>query len=151
MRNRFTSLAAGLACVFLTTSALAAGPTSTGLGQSWPNTTDVSTSPRYHVYVFQKQGVRYVQVNDAAGTVRGAIAYTSANSILDLPIGVDAGRWIMPTDVVGAAPSTGEKVYRDEAVSITVAPQAGGLSSFQVNSECTNPDPRVCSQQIQSQ
>lgn len=150
MRNRFTLLAAGLACVFLTTSALAAGPTSTGLGQSWPNTTDVSTSPRYHVYVFQKQGVRYVQVNDAAGTVRGAIAYTSANSILDLPIGVDAGRWIMPTDNTKANTVVGEQVYRDEAVSITITPQANGVALLTASEECHG-DPTKCSMQLNGQ
>lgn len=150
MRNRFALLAAGLACVFGTTAAMATGPASTGLGQSWPNTPDVSTSPRYHVYVFQKQGVRYVQVNDEAGTVRGAIAYTSANSILDLPIGVDAGRWITPADGAKADTVVGEQVYRDEAVNITVAPQADGVSSFRVSGECPNPDPRFCSMQLQS-
>lgn len=148
MRNRFASLAAGLACVFLATSALAAGPTSTGLGQSWPNTTDVSTSPRYHVYVFQKQGVRYVQVNDAVGTVRGAVAYTGADSVLDLPIGVDAGRWVIP----GASPSAiapkGELVYRDEAVSIRVTVQADGSASMSLASECN--EPRGCGVHLNS-
>ena len=43
---------------------------SSGLGQSWPNTTDVSASPHWHVYVFQRNGVRYVQINDLSGKVR---------------------------------------------------------------------------------
>lgn len=150
MRNRFASLAAGLACVLLATSALAAGPTSTGLGQSWPNTTDVSTSPRYHVYVFQKQGVRYVQVNDASGTVRGAIAYTPAAGVLDLPIGADASRWITSTRDTKLTGALGEQVYRDEIVTITVTPQAGGMAVLRAMSDCPG-DPRVCSQQVISQ
>lgn len=143
MRNRFASLAAGLACVFGTTAAMAAGPTSTGLGQSWPNTTDVSTSPRYHVYVFQKQGVRYVQVNDASGTVRGAVAYTGADSVLDLPVGVDAGRWVTPAATATPAASTGELVYRDEAVTIRIAVQADGSARMALASSCD--DPTKCS------
>jgi hypothetical protein len=102
---------------------MAETPAVTGLGQSWPNAPDVSASPHYHVYVFQKQGVRYVQINDAAGIVRGAVALVGGEA-LDLPIGVDANQWKPVSD--GAAPTAGEAVYRDDAVTITAAPQSSG-------------------------
>jgi hypothetical protein len=106
--------------------AMASGPATTavtGLGQAWPNAPDVSASPHYHVYVFQKQGVRYVQINDAAGTVRGAVALVGGEA-LDLPIGVDANPWQPVSE--DAAPAAGEAVYRDDAVTITAAPQSNG-------------------------
>lgn len=146
MRSRSGLLAAGFAGLFATTAVMAAGPVTTGLGQSWPSTADVSTTPHYHVYVFQKQGVRYVQVNDASGTVRGAIAYTAADSVLDLPIGVDAGRWVTPTDGSAKTAPAGEQVYRDEAVSISAAPQGNGTTRLMVASNCD--DPRICSIQM---
>lgn len=60
--------------------ALAATPPVTGLGQSWPNGADYSASPRFHAYVFDKQGVRYVQINDGNGTVRGPWLTSPAKS-----------------------------------------------------------------------
>ncbi|KAF1008682.1 MAG: hypothetical protein GAK28_01110 [Luteibacter sp.] len=64
-------------------AATAAQPATTGLGSSWPNATDVSASPQYHVYRFERDGIRYIQINDATGTVRGAVAYIGGQ-ILDL-------------------------------------------------------------------
>ncbi|HEY4145412.1 hypothetical protein [Pinirhizobacter sp.] len=131
-----------LACA----SAAAATPPATGLGQSWPNASDVSASPGYHVYVFEKEGVRYVQVNDASGTVRGAIAYTDANTVLDLPIGVDASRWVTVTD--GAAPDAAKQVYQDDSVTVIVAPQPDGSARMMLApGDCDNP--AQCSIRVQ--
>ena len=44
-----------------------AQPPATGLGQSWPNTTDVSANPNWHAYVFVLGGIKYVQTNDLNG------------------------------------------------------------------------------------
>lgn len=111
---------------------------STGLGQSWPNATDVSASPHYHVYVFERLDVRYVQINDASGTVRGAFAY-SGSQFMGLPIGVDANRLSTPTEGAadGASTSSGEKVYDDGTVSVGVAAQPDGSARLLV--ECKNP------------
>lgn len=129
------------AFVALLTSVAHAGTVpATGLGQSWPNATDVSASPRFHVYVFQRSGVRYVQVNDAAGTVRGAVAVVD-DQALDLPVGVDANRW---SEAAAGSATAGETVYRDEAVSIAVVPQPDGtMRLMAVPGECT--DPGKCS------
>lgn len=145
---RSTLMAAGLAGALFGEAAMAASPPSTGLGQTWPNAADVSASPHYHVYVFQKQGVRFVQVNDTNGTVRGAVAYTASDSVLDLPIGVDASRWVIPADDAGtAADTTGEQVYRDEAVIIHVAPQPDGTARLMLAPGCD--DPLACSIRFQ--
>lgn len=127
-------------------STAAAAPPATGLGQSWPHASDVSASPGYHVYVFEKQGVRYVQVNDAAGIVRGAIAYTDAHTVLDLPVGVDATRWVTVTD--NTAPAATERVYQDDAVTVIVAPQPDGSARMMLApGDCDNP--AQCSIRVQ--
>lgn len=112
----------------------------TGLGQSWPNATDVSTSPNYHVYVFQRGSLKYIQVNDAGGTVRAAIVRTPT-SLLGSPVGVDAANVATPDEPMAAPASTvGETVYKDDAVQVFVAPQTNG--SMRVAAapvECKNP------------
>ena len=102
--------------------------------------TDVSASPNYHVYVFERGGTRYVQINDANGTVRGAFART-AYSLVGLPIGVDASRLATPDEPMPAPASTaGETVYRDNSVQVFVAPQPDGtMRLMMVGAECRNP------------
>jgi hypothetical protein len=112
----------------------------TGLGQSWPNATDVSASPHYHVYVFERPGLRFVQVNDASGTVRGAIAY-SGGEIIGLPVGVDASRWATPNEGVwnAATQANSEQVYSDGAVKVAAAPQPDGTMRLLAIGDCNNP------------
>ena len=55
-----------------------AGAPSTGLGQAWPNTADVSASPNYHAYVFVLGGIQYIQINDLNGKVRAAFALSAS-------------------------------------------------------------------------
>jgi hypothetical protein len=122
---------------------------STGLGQAWPNATDVSLSPHYHVYVFTRDGIRYIQVNDANGVVRGAIA-TAGGEVLVLPIGVDAahvktlhaatGSAMRPT----ATDST-ETVYRDRTTTLSVTPQASGALQITTQQAATCTNPAECS------
>jgi hypothetical protein len=111
-----------------------------GLGQSWPNATDVSTSPNYHVYVFQRGSIKYIQVNDANGTVRAAIMRTST-SLLGTPVGVDAGNVATVDEPLPApASSAGETVYNDGNTQIVVAPQpTGAMRLMAVPVECKNP------------
>ncbi|TCV92076.1 hypothetical protein EC912_10868 [Luteibacter rhizovicinus] len=145
MRSSIQLLLAGLLSLpIIVLPAMADGaPPSTGLGQAWPNAADVSASPHYHVYVFERLGVRYVQVNDLNGTVHGAFAY-SGSDIMGLPIGVDAARLATPTEPLSAPPATGttagEIVYRDASVTISVQPQADGTALMQaVSNDCKNP------------
>lgn len=100
----------------------------TGLGQSWPNATDVSLSPNYHVYVFERGNTRYIQVNDANGTVRGAFARTPY-SLVGLPVGTGATELATPDEPLPApASTTGETVYRGNGIQILVAPQPTGTA-----------------------
>jgi hypothetical protein len=142
MRIHARSLLASLITlsVALGTGAAHAQTSLSGLGQSWPNTTDVSTSPNYHVYVFQRGATHYIQVNDANGTVRGAFART-AYALVGLPIGVDATRLATPDEPLPVpASTTGETVYDDGAVKLFVAPQSDGtMQMMMVGSDCKTP------------
>lgn len=137
-----------LTASFTSMSAMAdGGLSSTGLGQSWPNSTDVSASPRWHVYVFQRNGVRFVQVNDLNGKVRSAFAAASG-SFLALPVGSDAAGVATPDEPLPATGSTaGDIVYQDSSVKVLVAPQADGTTKTYVASgDCH--DPIECSSRI---
>jgi len=127
----------GVAAIALTallsTAAFAQAPV-TGLGQSWPNAADVSVSPHYHVYVFVRDGIRYIQVNDLNGTVRAAVAVAD-DVVLVLPVGADAQSvttrhglaQLAGTQNTGAA----ETVYSDRSTRITATPTSTG--ALQVN------------------
>lgn len=110
-----------------------------GLGQSWPNTTDVSLSPNYHVYVFQRGTTRYVQVNDSTGKVRGAVARTPY-ALLGTPVGSDADNVATPDEPLPVAASTaGQTVYKDETMQVVAAPQADGtLRLMAAQPDCKN-------------
>jgi len=139
-----------LAALAVSTSAMARQFPATGLGQSWPNATDVSSSPRWHVYVFIKDGVRYIQVNDLNGKVRGAFA-TANGQFLVLPIGTDAESLSAGPNAAAistaATGQTGETVYRDNDVRVTVRPLNNGHAAFAADSPCN--DPVECSTHIQ--
>lgn len=86
------------ACVLLSLGIVgvshAALPTH-GLGQAFPQTTNRSMSALWRVYVFQRDGVRYMQINDSQGVVRAAFA-TANGVFLALPMGTDANRVVVP-------------------------------------------------------
>lgn len=133
-----------LAGSIIGTQAIAADGSTNGLGQSWPNATDVSSSARWHVYVFVRNGVRYVQVNDLHGNVRGAFA-TAGGSFMVLPIGVDASHVATPDDPQPAPASTdGDIVYKDDSVQVLAAPQADGTVMMRA-ALSTCKDPVECS------
>jgi hypothetical protein len=134
--------------VFVSGAALADSPDSSGLGQSWPNAPDLSSSPHYHVFVFVKDGVRFIQVNDAAGRVRGALA-TAGDQMLVLPMGTATQFVIQNTPAANApaAPAaSAEPVYQDDEVSITAQPQRNGTLRLLAASACK--DPITCNTQI---
>jgi hypothetical protein len=131
-------LAASLAVLF--SGAAWSGAPSTGLGQAWPNTTDVSSSPHFHAYLFARDGIEYVQINDLRGTVRAAFA-AAPGTVLVLPIGVDAVHAGTANNAVSS--NTAETVYQDKTVSVSATPQSDG--SLQLNASptlsaiCTDP------------
>jgi hypothetical protein len=103
---------------------------SAGLGQAWPNTVDMSASPNWHVYVFQLNGVKYVQVNDLNGTVHAAIGAVSG-TVFVLPIGVDSQN----VTTTPATSSSAVTIYQDATTTITATPQTSGTTTF-VAEEC---------------
>ena len=143
----FKALAAIALLAGMAVSAPAIAANQNGLGQSWPNAQDVSSSPRWHVYVFERNGIRYVQINDLNGNVRAAFA-AQGGSFLVLPIGTDASRVATPQDPQPAPANTqGEIVYQDNDVRVQVTPQANSVMTMQaVDSTCS--DPVECSSRV---
>jgi hypothetical protein len=131
--SRKAIIAALLVSVF-SASASAYQGASTGLGQAWPNATDVSASSHYHVYVFVRDGIRYIQVNDLNGTVHGAVAVAD-NQVLILPVGVDAQRVAASQGSSSSAMDAGnaEQVYNDGVTQITATPAAEGAVQLHVS------------------
>ncbi|HUB92304.1 MAG TPA: hypothetical protein VMA74_21450, partial [Dyella sp.] len=105
------ALLAGFVAIGLTSTAFAqTSAPATGLGQSWPNASDVSANPNWHVYVFFLHGVKYIQINDLNGTVHAAVGAANGTTIV-LPVGVDAQN--VTTSTTSAASSTAQVVYQD--------------------------------------
>lgn len=121
-----------------------AGTPATGLGQPWPNATDLSRSPHYHVYTFVQSGVRYIQVNAADGTVLGAVG-TAGGQYIVLPMG-NAAQVSTPqqsatgsTATPAAAPTT---VYNDGTSTVTATPMSDDTTALATAAICS--DPAVC-------
>jgi hypothetical protein len=113
---------------------------SSGLGSSWPtDAPDVSRMPGFHAYAWVKAGVKYVQINDAAGNVLVALA-TSDGDFLALPMGRSARHLQTPQDgSTPTNPDSGVTVYQDDTVQVTATPQSDGVMQFNAVSKCTNP------------
>lgn len=147
------ALLAGFIALGLSSTAFAqtSAPAS-GLGQSWPNATDVSTSPNWHVYVFWLQGIKYVQINDLGGNVHAAIATANGTTIV-LPVGVDSqnvttGHACQQLDCSGPGVTTqssaaspiapdAQVVYRDSSTTVTATPQRNSVTTFAVTQTVT--------------
>ena len=126
------ALLTGFIALGLTSTAIAqtAAP-ATGLGQAWPNATDVSASPNWHVYVFRLHGIKYIQINDLSGTVHTAIGTANGATIV-LPVGVDAQN---VKTTAAAVSSTAQVVYSDASTTVTATPQSSGTTVFTVQSQ----------------
>ena len=136
-------IAVAFAALF-SASVLAQAP-ATGLGQAWPNATDVSASPHYHVYVFVRDGIHYVQINDLNGTVLAAVAVAD-NVVLVLPVGIDAPYVTAQHGATSGHASTAEAVYSDSTTRITATLTSTGVVQINVATIpvvvpgiCTNP------------
>lgn len=118
---------AGLFALSSTTAAFAqTAMPSSGLGQSWPNAADLSTNPHWHVYVFNLNGIKYVQVNDLNGKVHAAIG-TAGGATIVLPVGVDSQTVITSQATTTASTET---VYSDSTTTVTATPQTNGTTLF---------------------
>ncbi len=89
--------------------------TGTGLGTPMPSAVDVSGDPAWQVYAFERDGIRYLQINDIAYTPRAAIGRIGPTAWV-LPIGLDADR--VTIDEEALPPPTSRIVYRDESIEV---------------------------------
>lgn len=89
----------------------------TGLGDAYPPSADLASDPQWQVYEFERDGVGYVQINDANGRVRAA-AGRIAGTFWVMPMGSDADRVSLPDD---ALPTGRARVlYRGRDVEVVL-------------------------------
>ncbi|WP_430391130.1 hypothetical protein [Dyella sp. 20L07] len=143
---------AGLLALLLSGSAFAAQPPASGLGQAWPNATDVSPSPNFHAYVFVLGGIQYVQINDLNGNVLGAVG-TANGQFITLPIGLFSQLVATPqqsaaTSTTATPAATTTTVYQDSATTVTATPLSDG--TMQLRAAASNCDPIECNTRINS-
>ena len=140
---------AGILTLAMCTQAWAVDPPSAGLGQSWPNTVDVSSNPSLHAYVFVLRGVKYVQVNDINGNVLGAVG-TANGDFITLPIGRFSNLVSTPQESAAATTATPiaspTTVYQDSTTVITSTPLSDGTMQLNALTKCD--DPIECSTRV---
>ena len=88
-----------------------------GLGESSPIAPDLAADAAWQVYEFERDGIRYTQINDSAGNVRAAIGRIGETAWV-LPIGRDADRVLLPGDVVPAG--NARVLLRSEGVEVVL-------------------------------
>lgn len=72
-------------------------PAAMGLGESFPQADDLAVDPAWQIYEFERDGIRYTQINDSAGNVRAATGRIG-ETLWVMPIGRDADRVALPGD-----------------------------------------------------
>lgn len=150
---------ASLAVLGFSAVATVAQAQNTDLGKAWPNARDLSSSTHWHVYAFTNEGVKYVQVNDLNGNVRGAFA-TANGKFLVLPMGRDAARISTPqkpaslSGTVVPLPAHAELVYRDRSIRLVALPVSDGTVLFKASSTAVvapcDPDKEDCNTHLQA-
>ena len=108
-----------------------------GLGESFPNSKNVSESRNFRVYEFKKDGITYVQINNLNGEVLTAIGL-AGNDTFVLPIGTLAASQVVvsqratsgltrPTATATATcPCSAQVVYDGPDATIVVVYGEGG-------------------------
>ena len=89
-----------------------------GLGEPSPTATDISISSAWSVYEFERDGIRYLQINDKAGHVRAAVGHVPG-AFWVLPIGSDADRVAVPgTSIPDSFGKPASLIYRNSEIEI---------------------------------
>jgi len=105
-----------------------------GLGESHPGVEDVSEVSNFHVYAFDKDGIRYLQVNTASGQVIAAFGVAQGKAF-ELPmVGTAAvATQVARAGVAGAVqatnaqcPCSSQVVYSGPDGKIVVVYGSGG-------------------------
>lgn len=86
-----------------------------GLGEQYPATVDLAPNSEFAVYGFERDGVRYVQVNAPSGNVLLAVGYIG-DTLWSLPVGEDIARVRLPGDALPSGPAV--EVYRSPEIVI---------------------------------
>lgn len=89
----------------------------TGLGQEFPQAPDLAADAAWQVYEFERDGIRYVQVNDQSGVVRAA-AGRIGETFWAMPIGSDADRVAVQGDAAPAG--TPQVLFRSSDVEVVL-------------------------------
>lgn len=104
------------------------------LGQSFPPIGLVAQDAAWRVYEFEREGIRYVQVNDAYGVVHAAVGRIG-DTLWVLPMGTDVDRVrVSGAGVTLALPSGARTVYRSAEIEVNVVLDANGQASWIVRS-----------------
>lgn len=88
-----------------------------GLGLPFPAAPDMAPNPAWQVYEFERDGIRYLQVNDRFGIVRVAVGHIDGTFWI-LPIGTDADRAAVAGDAVPAGVPT--TLYLSTELQVTL-------------------------------
>ncbi|MBB5885535.1 hypothetical protein DYQ93_19390 [Xanthomonas sp. LMG 8992] len=92
-----------------------------GLGESVPKALNLATDSAWRVYEFSRDGVNYLQINDASGVVRAAVGRIG-KTLWVLPMGSDVGRVSLT-----ASPAVPARViYRTADVEVRLRTGARG-------------------------
>ncbi|MCW0436234.1 hypothetical protein NB717_001130 [Xanthomonas sacchari] len=92
-----------------------------GLGESVPKALNLATDSAWRVYEFSRDGVNYLQINDASGVVRAAVGRIG-KTLWVLPMGSDVGRVSLT-----ASPAVPSRViYRTADVVVRLRSDARG-------------------------
>jgi len=116
--------------LILAVSATASAAPATDLGKNQPNTPDRSLLAPWHVYVFHRDNVEYVQINDANNNVRAAFANANGQTLV-LPIGTDNEHVSsVPQSTTTQQPisTAGNTLYHDNQVQVVMATQPTGTA-----------------------
>lgn len=104
------------------------------LGQPFPPGGLVAQDAVWRVYEFEREGIRYVQINDINGIVHAAVGRIGP-TLWVLPMGSDVDRVRTSDDGSTAAVSSGMRVvYRSAEVEVGVELDTNGRPNWLVRS-----------------
>ena len=101
-----------------------------GLGQEFPVAPDLAADSAWQVYEFERDGIRYTQVNDQYGNVRAAVGRIGT-TFWTMPIGSDADRVRVQGDAVPVG--VPNVLFRSNDVEVVLY-QDGALQRWAVRS-----------------
>lgn len=94
-----------------------------GLGEPFPAAADLASDTAWQLYEFERDGIRYVQVNDQYGKVRVAVGRIG-DVLWVLPIGGDADRVALPGDRVPSGQP--KSLYRSNDIEVILYQNSAG-------------------------